>query len=217
MRIILLGPPGAGKGTQAALMVQKLSVPHISTGDIFRKAISEETPLGKKAKEYIDQGQLVPDEVTVGIIRERIAQDDCREGFLLDGFPRTKVQAKALAEILTGMGITLDAVINLDVPRELLMARLTGRRICRSCGTAYHLVFSPPPADGVCGKCGGELYQRSDDTEETVGSRLTVYENQTAPLIAYYSELGLLRKVPGDGPIGQVLLAIGKSLGRSWA
>lgn len=217
MRIILLGPPGAGKGTQAALMVQKMSVPHISTGDIFRKAIGEGTPLGVKAKSYIDQGQLVPDEVTIGIVRERIAQADCQAGFLLDGFPRTVAQAEALDAILSDMGISLDAVINMDVPHQLLMDRLTGRRICKSCGTAYHLEFNPPPAAGVCGKCGGELYQRSDDTAETVGSRLTVYENQTAPLIAYYGEKGLLRKVPGDGPIDQVLTAIGKSLGRSWA
>ena len=217
MRIILLGPPGAGKGTQAALLVQKLSVPHISTGDIFRQAIGEGTPLGKKAKEYIDQGQLVPDQITVGIVRERVAQDDCRTGFLLDGFPRTKVQAEALDEILASMGTALDAVVNLDVPRELLISRLTGRRVCRSCGATYHLVFSPPAADGICGNCGGELYQRSDDSEETVGRRLSVYEEQTAPLIAYYSEQGLLRKIPGDGPIDQVLASIGKSLGRSWA
>jgi adenylate kinase len=214
MRIILLGPPGAGKGTQAEVLVKKLSIPHISTGDMFRNAIKEGTDLGKKAKEYMDSGQLVPDEVTVGIVRERISQDDCGSGFLLDGFPRTVAQAEALDEILAEMKTQLDAVISIEVPSEKLVTRLTGRRVCRKCGATYHMEFNPPGQDGICNKCGGELYQRSDDTEETVLSRLNVYEKQTAPLIQYYNQKGLLKRIDGDKPIDQVLVKIGESLGK---
>lgn len=217
MRIILLGPPGAGKGTQAEVLVKKLSIPHISTGDMFRNAIKEGTELGKKAKEYMDSGQLVPDEVTVGIVQERISQNDCQGGFLLDGFPRTVAQAEALDGILAEMQTQLDAVISIEVPKEKLVARLTGRRVCRKCGATYHMEFNPPGQDGICDKCGEELYQRSDDTEETVLNRLSVYENQTAPLIEYYSQKGLLKKIDGDNPIEQVLVKIGESLGRNWA
>ncbi|MGI6065804.1 MAG: adenylate kinase [Bacillota bacterium] len=217
MRIILLGPPGAGKGTQAEVLVKKLSIPHISTGDMFRNAIKEGTDLGKKAKEYMDSGQLVPDEVTVGIVRERISQDDCGSGFLLDGFPRTVAQAEALDEILAEMKTQLDAVISIEVPSEKLVTRLTGRRVCRKCGATYHMEFNPPGQDGICNKCGGELYQRSDDTEETVLSRLNVYEKQTAPLIQYYNQKGLLKRIDGDKPIDQVLVKIGESLGKNWA
>lgn len=217
MRLILLGPPGAGKGTQAETLVKKLEVPHISTGDMFRKAIKEGTPLGKKAKEYMDAGQLVPDEVTIGIVKERVAQSDCAKGFLLDGFPRTVTQAEALSAILQEMETALDAVISIEVPKEKLVSRLTGRRVCKACGATYHLVYNPPSKASVCDACGGELYQRSDDTEETVVNRLNVYEDQTAPLIEYYEGKGLLKKIDGDQGIDKVLIDIGKSLGRDWA
>lgn len=217
MHIILLGPPGAGKGTQAETLVKKLSIPHISTGDMFRKAIKEGTALGIKAKEYMDQGKLVPDEVTVGIVKERIEQEDCKEGFLLDGFPRTVFQAEALDAILKDMKIGLDAVINIEVPKENLIGRLTGRRVCKSCGATFHLIFNPPREEGKCDKCGEKLYQRADDSEETVVNRLDVYEKQTAPLIEYYQNQGVLKTIDGDQPIDQVLVQIGRSLGRNWS
>ncbi|KKM12652.1 adenylate kinase [Clostridiales bacterium PH28_bin88] len=216
MRLLLMGPPGAGKGTQAEVLTSKLEVPHISTGDMFRKAIKEGTELGRKAKEYMDAGQLVPDEVTIGIVRERLNEPDCAKGFLLDGFPRTVPQAEALDRILASTGRGLDAVLNIEVPREKLVDRLTGRRVCRACGATYHVLFNPPKAGGVCDHCGGELYQRSDDTVETVENRLDVYERQTAPLIAYYRDKGLLQSINGDQPIGQVLVDIGRGLGRDW-
>lgn len=216
MRIILLGPPGAGKGTQAEALVKKLFLTHISTGDMFRAAIKSNTPLGIEAKSYMDQGQLVPDEVTVGIIKDRISQPDCREGFLLDGFPRTEAQAEALDRLLTAQNIKLDAVLNIHVPLENLVIRLTGRRICRACGNIYHLLYNPPQAEGVCDACGGELYQRSDDEEATVKNRLSVYEAQTAPLIAYYQDKGLLHTINGDLPINEVMVAIGAALGQKW-
>jgi adenylate kinase len=215
MRLVLLGPPGAGKGTQAEVLVVKLNIPHISTGDIFRQAIKDGTGLGKKAKEFMDAGKLVPDEVTVGIVRERICQKDCVPGFLLDGFPRTVIQAEALDGILKELNTGLDAVINIEVPKEKLISRLTGRRVCKGCGTTYHIAFNPPKNDGVCNKCGGELHQRADDTEETVLNRLNVYEKQTAPLIEYYSEQDLLKRINGDRPIDEVLGEIEESLGRN--
>lgn len=217
MRIILLGPPGAGKGTQAETLVKNLSIPHISTGDMFRKAMKEGTALGMKAKEYMEAGQLVPDEVTIGIVKERVAQADCANGFLLDGFPRTVAQAEALDNILSEMGTSLDAVISIEVPKENLVGRLTGRRVCRACGATYHVLFNPPAIADKCGNCEGELYQRSDDTEETVMNRLNVYESQTAPLIQYYSQKGILKPIDGDQPIEKVLVKIGESLGRNWA
>lgn len=216
MRVILLGPPGAGKGTQAEVLVEKLGVPQISTGDMFRKAMKEGTALGKKAKEYMDQGQLVPDEVTIGIVKERLSQPDCSQGFLLDGFPRTVFQAEALDTILQDGKIGLDAVINMEVPKEKLIGRLTGRRVCKACAATFHLVFNPPVEEGKCDKCGEALYQRADDSEETVVNRLNVYEKQTAPLIAYYGNKGILKTIDGDQPIDQVLGEIGKSLGRNW-
>ncbi|ATW27132.1 adenylate kinase [Candidatus Formimonas warabiya] len=217
MRLILLGPPGAGKGTQAETLIEKLAIPHISTGDMFRKAIKEGTGLGKKAKEYMDAGQLVPDEVTIGIVKERISQADCAGGFLLDGFPRTVNQAEALDHILQEMNLTLDAVINIEVPKEKLVGRLTGRRVCKTCGATYHLIFNPPLQQDKCDKCGAELYQRADDSEETVVNRLNVYEQQTAPLIEFYGTKGILKTINGDQPIDQVLGDIGKNLGRNWA
>lgn len=204
MNILFMGPPGAGKGTQAERIVKEFGIPHISTGDAFRAAMREGTPIGLKAKEYIDNGQLVPDDVTVGVVRERLAQPDCEAGFLLDGFPRTLGQAEALDDLLVTMGRKLDHVINLSVDRELLLARLTGRRICKSCGATYHVIFNPPQQEGVCDKCQGELYQRSDDTEETVGKRLDVYLNETAPLLSYYEAKGLLRDVDGEKEIDTV-------------
>lgn len=213
MRLLLMGPPGAGKGTQAEMLTEKLQVPHISTGDMFRKAIKEGTELGKKAKEFMDQGKLVPDEVTVGIVKERLVELDCKNGFLLDGFPRTVAQAEALDDILDELNMELDAAVNIEVPREKLLERLTGRRICRNCGATYHVIFNPPQVEGKCDVCGGELYQRSDDTEETVANRLDVYAEQTAPLIEYYKEKGLLKNINGDQEIKEVLKEVLKEIG----
>ena len=174
MNLVLMGLPGAGKGTQAEKIVEKYGIPHISTGDMFRAAIKEGTELGLQAKSFMDQGNLVPDEVTIGIVRERLSKEDCAKGFLLDGFPRTVAQAEALENILSDLNKKIDYVINIDVDKEFLMERLTGRRICKSCGSTYHLVFNPPAKDGVCDRCGGELYQRADDNAETVQNRLEV-------------------------------------------
>ncbi len=216
MKLVLLGPPGAGKGTQAETITRKLFVPHISTGDIFRSAIKMETLLGLEAKEYMDKGQLVPDGVTIGIVEDRLSQLDCDEGFLLDGFPRTVNQAEALDKILAAKGAALDAVINIDVPQEMLVERLSGRRVCRCCGVSYHMLYNPPVAEGICDKCGGELYQRMDDAENTVLNRLAVYNSQAAPLIKYYENKGILHNIKGDNPINMVLADIGKSLGLNW-
>ena len=207
-----MGPPGAGKGTQAALLVDHYKIPHISTGDMFREAIKQGTPLGLKAKEYMDAGALVPDEVTIGIVADRLAQDDCANGFLLDGFPRTAAQADALAKILSDLNINLDGVVNIEVPEEVLLERLTGRRVCKQCAATFHTVFNPPKVQGICDKCGGELFQRSDDTIETAQNRLKVYNEQTEPLIAYYSRQGLLKRIEGDGEINQVFRNIVKVL-----
>lgn len=216
MKIVLLGPPGAGKGTQAEVLTKKLLVPHISTGDMFRAAIKNGTAMGIEAKSYMDRGQLVPDEVTVGIIKDRIAQPDCSGGFLLDGFPRTIAQAEALDKLLEDKG-GLDAVLNISVPLEKLVERLTGRRMCRKCGAIYHMLYNAPAKDGVCDACGGELYQRDDDKLETVTNRLDVYEAQTAPLIGFYEQQGKLFTVNGDQPINAVLADLGKALGQDWA
>ncbi|WP_088187405.1 adenylate kinase [Desulfosporosinus sp. FKA] len=213
MKIILMGGPGAGKGTQAGPLVEKYHFPHISTGDMFRAAIKEGTALGLKAKSYMDAGGLVPDEVTIGIVAERLAQPDCAEGFLLDGFPRTLAQGNALNEILDSLGMKLDGVINIEVAEDVLIPRLTGRRVCRKCGASYHMVFNPPQQEGVCGQCGGELYQRSDDTVETAKNRLNVYNQQTEPLINFYQQQGLLKRINGDQPIDKVFADILKALG----
>ncbi|OWA32893.1 adenylate kinase [Saccharibacillus sp. O23] len=204
MNILFMGPPGAGKGTQAQVIVDAFGIPHISTGDAFRLAIKEGTPIGVKAKEYIDQGLLVPDDVTNGIVRERLSQPDCEKGFLLDGFPRTLLQAEALDALLLESGRKLDHVINLNVDPEKLLNRITGRRICKTCGTTYHVIFNPPKQEGVCDKDGGELYQRPDDNEESVRTRLEEYASKTAPLIDYYANKGLLRQIDGDQEIGTV-------------
>ena len=187
MNIILMGLPGAGKGTQASEIVKKFPIPHISTGDMFRKAIKDETDLGKEAKSYMDRGELVPDEVTVGIVKERISEDDAKKGFLLDGFPRTIDQAESLSQIMSELDREIDAVINIEVPEEELMNRLTGRRICEKCGTTYHLVFNPPKVDGICDIDGGKLYQREDDNPETVSNRLSVNVKQSKPCLLYTS------------------------------
>ncbi len=212
VNILFMGPPGAGKGTQAESIVETFSIPHISTGDAFRAAIKQQTEIGLKAKEYIDQGLLVPDEITNGIVKERLQQDDCEKGFLLDGFPRTLAQAEVLDEILNGMGKNIDHVINLVVDRNKLLARLTGRRICKSCGATYHVLFNPPKVENVCDKCSGELYQRSDDTEEKVGTRLDEYINKTAPLLDYYGKQGNLREVNGEQEIQEVSAEISSIL-----
>ncbi|KKO51419.1 adenylate kinase [Paenibacillus sp. DMB20] len=212
MNILFMGPPGAGKGTQAETIVNEFGIPHISTGDAFRLAIKQGTPVGIKAKEYIDQGLLVPDDVTIGIVEERLQQSDCEKGFLLDGFPRTLSQAEALDDILARLNTRLDHVINLKVDRDKLLARLTGRRICKSCGATYHVIFNPPTQEGICDKCGGELYQRSDDNEESVGIRLDEYINKTAPLLTFYENKGLLRQIDGDQEIGAVSAEIASIL-----
>ena len=213
MKIILMGPPGAGKGTQAEKLVELYQIPHISTGDMFRKAQKEGTALGLKAKSYMDQGQLVPDEVTVGIVKERLAEDDCKDGFLLDGFPRTVQQADALDGILTELGMALDRVVNIEVDKTFLVDRLTGRRVCRTCGATFHVTNKEPKVEGVCDKCGGELYQRNDDTVETVSNRLDVYAAQTAPLIEYYQSKGIMSSIDGSKSMEDVLADIRTALG----
>jgi len=207
-----MGPPGAGKGTQAAELVAEFHIPHISTGDMFRAAVKEGTELGKQAKACMDAGQLVPDSITIGIVKERLAKPDCHKGFILDGFPRTTEQANALDSTLTQLGIKLDRVINIDVPVGELINRMTGRRICKGCGATFHVTFNPSSKDSECDKCDGELYQRADDTEETVTKRLTVYSNQTKPLIEYYQDKGLYSEIDGRQSIEAVFSDIVTSL-----
>lgn len=213
MNLVLMGLPGAGKGTQAEKIVQKYGIPHISTGDMFRAAIKDETDLGLKAKSFMDKGELVPDEVTIGIVRERLSKDDCEKGFLLDGFPRTVAQADALENILSDLNKKIDYVINIDVDQSILMERLTGRRICKDCGATYHLVFNPPAKDGVCDRCGGELYQRADDNEATVQNRLDVNIKQTKPLLDFYETKGYLRNIDGQQDINKVFFDLDALLG----
>ncbi|WP_462419771.1 adenylate kinase [Salinicoccus sp. Marseille-QA3877] len=208
MNIILMGLPGAGKGTQASKIIKKYPIPHISTGDMFRLAIKNETELGKEAKSYMDKGELVPDSVTIGIVKERLSQSDAKEGFLLDGFPRTVEQAQALNDIMDELDTQIDRTINVDVDEEELMNRLTGRRICEICGTAYHLVFNPPKQEGVCDLDGGKLYQREDDNPETVANRLEVNLKQTQPLLDFYKEQGVLVNVDGSKDIDDVFVEI---------
>lgn len=207
-----MGPPGAGKGTQAERIVDEFRVPHISTGDVFRAAMREGTPMGIEAKKYVDQGLFVTDEITNGIVKERLEQPDCAGGFLLDGYPRTIAQAEALDEMLAAMGKRIDHVIELKVDRNLLLGRVTGRRICKSCGSTYHVLFNPPKTEGVCDKCSGELYQRSDDSEEKVGTRLDEYTTKTAPLLEYYGQKDLVRSVDGEQDIDKVTADISSLL-----
>ena len=204
MNIILLGPPGAGKGTQAQRIVDRYHIPQISTGDILRAAVKESTPLGMKAKGFMDQGQLVPDEIVIGIIEERLRTKDCDPGFTLDGFPRTIPQAEALHPILTNLGKKIDHVINIEVDPEELVRRLTGRRTCKNCGAMFHLLFQPPKKEGICDRCGAALYQRADDKEETIRTRLKEYEKQTAPLIQFYQGKNTLRSIQGVGGPDQI-------------
>jgi adenylate kinase len=214
MRIVLLGGPGSGKGTQAKKLTEKIGVPQISTGDIFRAALKEGTPMGLKAKTYMDKGELVPDDVVIGVVEERLSKPDLDKGYMLDGFPRTLPQAQALDNILNGQEKSIDHAILVDVPDGELVARLSGRRTCRNsdCGAMFHVMFNRPNKEGICDKCGGELYQRDDDSEATIRERLTVYNDQTAPLIDYYEGKGLLRRVNGVGPIDGIFAAIEKVL-----
>ena len=213
LRAVLLGPPGAGKGTQAVRLVEKYEIPHISTGDIFRKNIKEGTELGKKAQEYMNAGALVPDELVVDLVKDRLQQDDCKNGFLLDGFPRTIFQAEKLDEFLSESNLKMDIVINLKVEKEALIKRLTGRKVCKDCGVSYHIVNIPPKKEGVCDICGGELIQRKDDNIETVENRINVYEEQTAPLIGYYKEAGSLVDFDGEASLDEVFDAIVQAIG----
>lgn len=216
MQLVLLGPPGAGKGTQAEALVKKLFIPHISTGEMFRAAIAGNTSLGNQARHYLDNGRLAPDEITVGIIRDRLSQGDCRTGFLLDGFPRNLEQAQALDALLEELKLPLTAVLSIEVPSEQLIIRLSGRRMCQVCGSIFHILYNAPQQEGLCDKCGGCLYQRSDDSAQTVQNRLKVYQAQTLPLIEYYQSKGLLAQINGERPQNEVLLAVGRSLGQNW-
>ena len=212
MNLILLGPPGAGKGTQAGKIIEKYKIPQISTGDILRAAVREGTDLGKEAQKYMNDGKLVPDSVVIGIIRERLKEDDCKNGYLLDGFPRTIAQAEELDKILEGMNSQLDVVVSIEVPDEEIVTRITGRRMCKDCGAVFHIKFSPPKTDGVCDKCSGELYQRDDDNEATVRERLSAYKAQTEPLKEYYGKKGILKEVEGTGDINKIFTDIDKIL-----
>lgn len=212
MYILLMGPPGAGKGTQAVKLVEEFQIPHISTGDMFRAAVKEGTELGKQAKACMDAGQLVPDSVTIGIVKERLAKPDCEKGFILDGFPRTLEQANALDSTLASLNIKLDRAVNITVPMEDLIKRAVGRRICKKCGATYHVEFNPSAKEGTCDKCGGETYQRADDSEATMTNRLAVYTSQTKPLIEYYQDNGLYTEIDGRQPIDKVLADIVTSL-----
>jgi len=213
LNLILLGPPGSGKGTQSVFLHEKLRVPSISTGNILREAVRNKSELGQVADSYMTKGQLVPDDLVVSLVEERIDAPDCRHGFILDGFPRTVQQAEALDKMFEKIGFKLDAVINLDVAEEELLKRLTGRRQCQVCGSGYHVFFSPPTESGVCDRCGGELYQRDDDKEETIKNRLDVYYKQTKPLIDYYAKLNILKNIEGIGEVrnifNNVVLALG--------
>jgi adenylate kinase len=204
MRIVLLGAPGAGKGTQAKKLIEKYGIPQISTGDLLRAAVSAGTALGKEAKSYMDKGELVPDSVVLGMVGERLKQDDCKKGYILDGFPRNTAQAEALDKMLAALNMSLTGAISVDVPFEDLMKRLTGRRTCKACGQMYNVYFSAPKKEGACDKCSGELYQRDDDKEATIKKRLEVYTAQTEPLMGYYKNKGILKSVAGTGSIDEI-------------
>jgi adenylate kinase len=212
MRLVLLGAPGGGKGTQAKKLVDKYGIPQISTGDILRAAVAKGTPLGKEAKSYMNKGELVPDSVVIGLVKERIAQDDCKKGYILDGFPRNTAQSETLDKVLAGMGSPLDTALLIDVDKDVLMKRLTGRRTCKNCQQMYNVYFSPPKKEGICDKCGGELFQRDDDKEATIKKRLDVYDAQTAPLIDYYKKKGILKSIAGTGSINEIFDKVCKIL-----
>lgn len=213
MRLVLLGAPGAGKGTQAQVISEKFSIPHISTGDIFRSNIKNGTELGKKAKEFIDKGLLVPDEVTIGIVKDRLKESDCKNGFILDGFPRTIPQAEALDEVLSGLSTPLDHVVNIFVSEREIIERISGRRICQKCGKSYHVKYNPPAAEGVCDVCSSKVIQRDDDKEDTVISRIDTYHRQTEPLIDYYKKKGILLTVEGRDLIEDTTKEVMRVLG----
>lgn len=213
MRLILLGAPGAGKGSQAVILAQKLGVPHISTGDMFRENVKNQTELGRIVKEYMDKGALVPDEITIKIVKDRLSQPDCNNGFILDGFPRTLNQAESLNSVMGEMGIEIDRVINIQVEDDVIIRRLAGRRVCRQCGKTYHVENNPPKVEGICDECGLQLMQREDDKEETITKRLMNYHLQTKPLIEYYSRRGKLLPVEGDKSIEEISITILKALG----
>ena len=213
MKLVLLGAPGAGKGTQAKKLIEKTAIPQISTGDLLRAAVAAETELGREAKSFMDKGELVPDTVVLGMVEERLGQDDCQQGYILDGFPRNTAQAEALDQMLASLSMELDAALSVDVPLEDLMKRLTGRRTCRDCGQMYNIYFSAPAEEGKCDKCGGELYQRDDDQEATISKRLEVYNEQTAPLIDYYASKGILKSVSGTGDIEEIFANVCATLG----
>jgi adenylate kinase len=215
VRVVFLGPPGAGKGTQAQSLAREWGVPHIATGDMLREAVSAKTPLGLEAKRHMDSGALVPDQVVIGLVGERLGQPDAKAGCVLDGFPRTTAQAEALDALFADKGIALDRVVFFDVSRRELLRRLTGRRICRACGRSFHVVSAPPKVAGKCDACGGELYQRVDDSEATVATRLDVYQTQTAPLLDYYRARKLLAQVNGEGPVDRVAEAIRAVVGQA--
>ncbi len=213
MKLLIMGRPGAGKGTQAVNIREYYNIPHISTGDMFRAAIKNQTKLGLEAKSYMDKGALVPDEVTIGIVKDRLLEDDCKNGFLLDGFPRTIAQAEALDAFLKENGIKLDAVLDVNVPAEILVRRMVGRRVCKTCGATFHVEFNPSKVEGVCDNCGSPLIQRADDTEATAKNRLAVYDNQTAPLLEFYKKQNILKTVNGDQPLDKVFDDIKSVLG----
>jgi adenylate kinase len=213
MRIVLLGAPGAGKGTQAKILIEKYGMPQISTGDLLRAAVGAGTPLGKEAKSYMDKGELVPDSVVLGMVEERLKQDDCKKGYILDGFPRNTAQAEALDKMLAALSMSLTAALSVDVPLEDLMKRLTGRRTCKACGQMYNVYFKAPAKEGVCDKCSGELYQRDDDKEATIKKRLEVYTAQTEPLIGYYKSKGILKSISGTGSIDEIFKKVTAALG----
>ena len=213
MRIVLLGAPGAGKGTQAKKLIEKYGMPQISTGDLLRAAVAAGTALGKEAKSYMDKGELVPDSVVLGMVGERLKQDDCKKGYILDGFPRNTAQAEALDKMLAALNMSLTAALSVDVPLEDLMKRLTGRRTCKACGQMYNIFFKAPAKEAVCDKCGGELFQRDDDKEATIKKRLEVYTAQTEPLIGYYKNKGILKSVSGTGSIDEIFKKVTGALG----
>lgn len=213
MKLLIMGRPGAGKGTQAANIKEYYGIPHISTGDMFRAAIKNQTKLGLIVKEYTDKGALVPDEVTIAVVKERLLEEDCKKGFLLDGFPRTIAQAESLESFLKENGIVLDAVLDVDVPAEILVRRIVGRRICKGCGATYHVEFNTPKKEGICDVCGTKLIQRNDDTLETVQNRLSVYDSQTAPLLEFYKKRNLLKTVDGNQALDKVFEDIKAVLG----
>lgn len=204
MQVILIGPPGAGKGTQATLLQDRLRLPHISSGDLLRAAVKRKTETGLQAKQYMDRGELVPDGIVVRVIEERVRQRDCSDGFIIDGFPRNVAQAEVLRPMLGALDKTVDHVVSITLPREEIIKRLSGRRTCRNCGAMYHIIFDPPVNSGLCNKCNGELYQRDDDQEDTIAARLDVYDRETAPLLEYYRQRRLLREIDGIGSPEQV-------------